>query len=86
MGKKLSGTYSANKVAQKCLDSAQKSGTAKSAADAFKTAIKSAIQKTAETSGDLIGNKSADKITGTSFMQTRYRRNIHTTCKKTKKY
>ena len=31
--------------------------------DAIKTASKGAIQKTAEATGDLIGNKIADKIT-----------------------
>ena len=34
--------------------------------DAIKTASKRAIQKTAETTGDLIGNKIADKITSVS--------------------
>ena len=52
MGKGLS-----NKYGQKLLDSAKKS-----AADAIKTASKRAIQKT-EATGDLIGNKIADKIT-----------------------
>ena len=35
-------------------------------ADALKTASKRAIQKTAESTGDLIGNKIADKITSIS--------------------
>ena len=52
MGKSLS-----NKYGQKLLDSAKKS-----TADAIKIASKRAIQKTAETTRDLIGNKSADKI------------------------
>ena len=47
-----------NKYGKKLLDSAQTSPT-----DAIKTVSKTAIQKTAETSGDLIGNKIADKIT-----------------------
>ena len=34
--------------------------------DAIKTASKRAIQKTAEAMGDLIGNKTADKITSVS--------------------
>ena len=38
----------------------------KSATDAIKTASKRAIQKTAETAGDFIGNKIADKITSNS--------------------
>ena len=47
-----------NKYGQKLLDSAKKSTT-----DAIKTASKRAIQKTAEATWDLIGNKIADKIT-----------------------
>ena len=56
ISKILSGKYS-----QKLLDSAKKSGT-----DALKTASKRAIQKTAEATGNLIGNKTADKITSVS--------------------
>ena len=56
MGKSLS-----NKCGQKLLDSAKKSTT-----DAIKTASKRAIQKTAEATGDLIGNKIVDKITSVS--------------------
>ena len=47
-----------NKYGQTLLDSAKKS-----TADAIKTASKRAIQKTAEATVDLIGNKIADKIT-----------------------
>ena len=47
-----------NKYCQKLLDSANKFTT-----DAIKTASKIAIQKTAEATGDLIGNKIADEIT-----------------------
>ena len=47
-----------NKYSQKLVDSAKKSTT-----DAIKTASKRAIQKPAEVTGDLIGNKIADKIT-----------------------
>ena len=50
-----------NKYGQKIVDTAKKSAT-----DAFKIAGKSAIQKTAETTGDLVGNTIANKITGTS--------------------
>ena len=50
-----------NKYSQKLLDSAKKSTT-----DAIKTASKRAIQKTAEATGDLIGNKIADEITSIS--------------------
>ena len=53
MGKSLS-----NKYGQKLSDSAKKSTT-----DAIKTASKKEVQKTAEATGDLIGNKIADKIT-----------------------
>ena len=56
MGKSLS-----NKYGQKLLDSAKKSTT-----DAIKTASKRAILKTAEATGDLIGNKIADKLTSVS--------------------
>ena len=47
-----------NKYCQKLLDSANKFTT-----NAIKTASKIAIQKTAEATGDLIGNKIADEIT-----------------------
>ena len=56
MGKGLS-----NKYGQKTFDSAKTSTT-----DAIKTASKRAIQKTAEATSDLIGNKIADKITSVS--------------------
>ena len=51
MGERLS-----NKYGQKLLDSAKKSTT-----DAIKTASKRGIQKTAETTGDLVDNKIANK-------------------------
>ena len=50
-----------NKYGQKPLDSGKKSTT-----DAIKTTSKRAIQKTAEATDDLIGNKIADKITNAS--------------------
>ena len=56
MGKNLS-----NKYGQKRFDSAKKSTT-----DAIKTTSKKAIQKTEEATGDLIGNKIADKIISVS--------------------
>ena len=56
MGKNLR-----NKYGQKLLDNARKSTT-----DAIKIASKRAIQKTAEATGDWIGNKIADKITSVS--------------------
>ena len=56
MGKNLRTRQS-----QKLLDIAKKSTT-----DAIKTASKRAILKTAESTGNLIGNKIADKITSVS--------------------
>ena len=50
-----------NKYNQKLVDTAKKSS-----ADAIKTASKRAIQKIAEATGDLVGNKIADKITSAS--------------------
>ena len=50
-----------HKHSKKLLDSAKKSTT-----DAIKTASKRAIQKTAEATGDLIGNRIADEITNIS--------------------
>ena len=50
--KNLSGKYS-----QKPIDHAEQSAT-----DAFKTASKREIQKTAEATGDLIVNKIADEV------------------------
>ena len=46
-----------NKYGKKLVDTAKKSAT-----DAIKTVSKRAIQKTAEATGDLVGNKIADKI------------------------
>ena len=48
----------AKNMSQKLVDTAKKSAT-----DAIKTASKRAIQKTAKATGDLDGNKIADKIT-----------------------
>ena len=61
MGKSL-----INKYGQKLRDSAKKSTT-----DAIKTTPKRAIQKAAEATGDLIGNKIADKITSVSKKSTK---------------
>ena len=66
MGKSLS-----NKYRQKILDSAKKSTT-----DAIKIASKTAIQKTAEAIGDLIGNKIADKIISVSKKPSNNNNNI----------
>ena len=51
------GKSSSNKYGQKIFDSAKKS-----TADAIKTASRRTIQKRAEATVDLIGNKFADKI------------------------
>ena len=53
IGKNMSSKYS-----QKLVGSAKNSAT-----DAIKSASKRAILKTAGATGDLIGNKNADKIT-----------------------
>ena len=53
--------HSSHKYSQKPLDTAKRSTT-----DAIKTVSKRAIQKTAEATGNLIGNKIADEITNTS--------------------
>ena len=53
-----------NKYSQIFLDSAKKFTT-----DARKTASKRAIQKTEEGTGDLIGNKTADKTTNISNLR-----------------
>ena len=65
MGKSLS-----NKYGQK-LDSAKKSTT-----DAIKAASKRAIQKIAEATGGLIGNKIADKITKLLILLLVFRKNL----------
>ena len=58
---KSKGIGLGNKYGQKLLDSAKKSTT-----DAITTASKRVIQKSAEATGDLIGNKTADKIASIS--------------------
>ena len=55
-----------NKYGKKLVDTAKKS-----AIDAIKTASKTAIQKTAEATDDLVGNKIADKITSVSKKSTK---------------
>ena len=55
-----------NICGQKLLDSAKKSTT-----DTIKTTSKRAIQKTAEATGDLIGNKIPDKLTSVSKKSTK---------------
>ena len=65
------------KCSQKVLYSAKKSTT-----DVIKTASKRAIQKTAEATGDLIGNKLADKIKKISIDETEVDVERGTTTKK----
>ena len=55
-----------NKYGKKLVDTAEKS-----ARDAIKTTSIRAIQKTAEATGDLVGNKIADKITSVSKKSTK---------------
>ena len=60
MGKDIGKSISKNligKYGQKPLDHAKQSAT-----DAIKTSSKRVIQKTAEATGDLIGNKTANRI------------------------
>ena len=61
-----------NKYSQKLLDSAKKSTT-----DAIKTASRRAIQKTAETTDDLIGNEIEDKITSISKSPQNVTKELH---------
>ena len=61
IGKNLSNKYS-----QKIIDTAKKSATV-----AIKTASQRAIQKSAEGTEDLVGNKIADKITSISKKSTK---------------
>ena len=55
------GKNKSNKYGQNLTDTVKKSAT-----DAIKTASKRAIQKTAEATRDLVGNKIANKITSAS--------------------
>ena len=55
------GEILSNKYGKKLLDGAKKSKK-----DAIKTTSKREIQKTAEATSDLIGNRIADKITSVS--------------------
>ena len=78
-----------NKYSQKLLDSDKKSTT-----NAIKTASKGAIQKIAEATSDLNGNKIADKITTISKSHSKIDKNeieipkqkIHISRKKTTNY
>ena len=61
MSKNVKKKNASVKYSQKLLDHAKQSAT-----DAFKTASKRAIQKTAEATTDLIGNEIANNITKVS--------------------
>ena len=61
-----------NKYSQKLLDSAKKSTT-----DSIKTASKREIRKTAEATGDLIGNKITDKIASISKSPQNASKELH---------
>ena len=75
MGRSLS-----NKYGQKLLDGAKKSTT-----DAIKTVSKIVVQKTAEKTGDLIGNTIVDKITSVSKKSAKELSNDETEVDKLKK-
>ena len=77
-----------DKYGKKLMNSATKTGI-----DAAKAASKRVVQKTAEATGDLIGNKTADKITSVgkpkenkTNKKNKTRRNIYSTRKKTTNY
>ena len=83
-----------NKYGKKLVDTAKTSAT-----DAIQTPSKRAIQKTAEATGDLIGNKIPDKITRVSQKSTKkfptidedeelttHKKKIRITRRKTKNY
>ena len=67
------------------MDTATKTGI-----DAAKTTLKIIVQKTAEATGDLIGNKVADKIASIGKPKEKKtkkkRRNLYSTRKKTTNY
>ena len=68
-GTKVAKINMSNKYSQELLDSTKKSG-----ADTIKSASKRAIKKSAEATGDLIGNKITDKIAKASKKKFRRRR------------
>ena len=74
-----------DKYGKKLMDTATKTRI-----DAAKTNSKWVVQKTAEATKDLIGNKIADKITSQGKIKSKKRRwktrNLHTTRKKTANY
>ena len=76
-----------NEYRKKLVDNATKAGI-----DAAKSACKGVVQKTAEATGDSIGNKIADSTTSADKTKCKEKedeknkRNIHTTRKKTANY
>ena len=74
-----------NKYDKQLMDTTTKTGM-----DAAKTVSKRVVQKTAAATGDLIGNKTGDKIISIGKPKekekTKERRNLHSTRKKTTDY
>ena len=71
-----------DKYGKELMDIAKKTGI-----DAAKTASKRVNQKTAEETGDLIGNKIVDKINSVGKSKEKEsRRNLHSRRKKTRNY
>ena len=73
-----------NKYGKKLMDTATKTGI-----NAAKATSKRIVQKTAETTRDLIGNKIADKITSIGKpkdKETKKGKNLYSTRKKTTNY
>ena len=70
-----------NKYSKKLMDTATKAGM-----DAAKTASKRVVQKTAEATGDLIGNKIADDISLIGKPKEKKQGHLHSTRKKTTNY
>ena len=79
MGKNISKNLS-GECSQKILDHAKQSAT-----DAFKTTSKAAIQKLAEATSDLIGNRIADKIADMKVWKTSKQNNSETATNKNDK-
>ena len=82
----LSARKFGDKYGKKLMDTATKKEI-----DAAKTASKRVVQKTAEATGDLIENKTVDKITSIGKPKEKEknkesRRNLHYTRKKTTNY
>ena len=74
-----------DKYGTKLMDTATRTGI-----DVVNTASKRVVQKTAEATGDLIGNKTTDKITSADKEKVKKKKmrqiNLHTTRKKTANY